>query len=84
MLKKNYGVLDSPKKTNETHYPEQFRSFFGRIEETKICFRDLLTFSKKKKDKKEHARDQEATAVIPCVWIDNGVKNVKPEVTKDQ
>jgi hypothetical protein len=73
-----------PKKRTKLTILSSFVRFFGRIEETKICFRDLLTFSKKKKDKKEHARDQEATAVIPCVWIDNGVKNVKPEVTKDQ
>ena len=31
--KANYGLLNSPKKL-----------FFGRIEETIICFRDLLTF----------------------------------------
>ena len=39
-------------KTNEAHYlkstenaqDSEFRSFFGRIEETIICFRDLLTF----------------------------------------
>ena len=26
--------------------PSEFRSSFGRIEETIICFRDLLTFSR--------------------------------------
>ena len=31
--KQNYGLLNSPKKL-----------YFGRIEETIICFRDLLTF----------------------------------------
>ena len=40
-------------KTNETHYPDmsiffiqnnEFRSIFGRINETVNCFRDLLTF----------------------------------------
>ena len=53
--KANYGVLNSSKKrTILTKYPElsredaqysEFRSFFGRIEETINCFRDLLTFS---------------------------------------
>ena len=53
--KTNYGVLNSEffQKPNEAQYSEEkklrtdseFRSFFGRIEDTINCFRDLLTFS---------------------------------------
>ena len=49
--KANYGVLISSKKrtkliilTREDAQDSEFRSFFGRIEETIYCFRDLLTF----------------------------------------
>ena len=48
----NYVFLNSPKKrtkltilTKEDAQDSEFRSFFGRIEDTKNCFRDLLTFS---------------------------------------
>ena len=50
--KANYGFLNSPKnRTNlailskEHAQDSEFCSFFGRIEETKIYFRDLLTFN---------------------------------------
>ena len=50
--KANYGVLNSPKKrtkltilSKEEAQDSEFRSFFGRIEDTINCFRDLLTFS---------------------------------------
>ena len=39
--KENYGFLNSPKNQDS-----DIRSFFGRIEETIICFRDCLTFIK--------------------------------------
>ena len=49
--KANYGVLNSSKKrtkltilSKEDAQDSEFRSFFGRIEDTIICFRDLLTF----------------------------------------
>ena len=47
-----YGVLDSSKKrtkltilSTEGAQDSEFRSFFGRIENTINCFWDLLTFS---------------------------------------
>ena len=47
--KANYGFLNSPKKrmklTILSKEHAQDREFFWRIEETIICFRDLLTFS---------------------------------------
>ena len=50
--RKKYGVLDSSKKrtkltilSTEGAQDSEFRSFFGRIEDTIICFRDCLTFS---------------------------------------
>ena len=50
--KANYAVLNSSKKrtkltTLSIYFTEdsEFPSFFGRIEETINCFRDLLTFS---------------------------------------
>ena len=49
--KKKYGVLDSSKKqmkltilSTEGAQDSEFRSFFGRIQDATICFRDLLTF----------------------------------------
>ena len=46
--KANYGFLNSPKKqthlailSKEHAQDSEFRSFFRRIEEPKICFRDL-------------------------------------------
>ena len=52
--KENYGVLNSSKKRMKITIlniffiqDSEFRSFFGRIEETIYCFRDVLTFSLK-------------------------------------
>ena len=49
--KVNYGILNSSTKqskltilSKEEAQDSEFRSFFGRIEETINCFRDLLTF----------------------------------------
>ena len=49
---KKYGVLDSSKKwtkltilSTEVAQDSEFCSFFGRIQDAIICFRDLLTFS---------------------------------------
>ena len=46
-----YGLLNSSKKRTkltilikEDAQDSEFRSFFGRIEETINCFRDLLTY----------------------------------------
>ena len=54
-LKKLVTYLNSSKKrtklTQEEAQDSEFRSFFGRIEETIICFRDLLTFRKRKEDR---------------------------------
>ena len=50
--KANYGFLNSSKKrtkltilSKEDAQDSMFRSFFGRTEDTKNYFRDLLTFS---------------------------------------
>ena len=50
--KANYGALNSPKKrtkltilSKENSQDSEFGSFFGRIEEIIICFRECLTFS---------------------------------------
>ena len=50
--KANYDFLNSPKKqtkltklSKEHVQDSEFRSFFGRIEEIIIGFRDLLTFT---------------------------------------
>ena len=48
ILKANYGLLKSPKKLTKRTQDSilsAFLSFFGRIEETIICFRDILTFT---------------------------------------
>ena len=51
IFKSIHGLLDSPEKRKkltilsiEDAQDNGFRSFFGRIEETINCFRDLLTF----------------------------------------
>ena len=51
--KGRFGFLNSSKKrtkltilSKEVAQDNEFRSFFGRIEDTINCFRDLLTFSK--------------------------------------
>ena len=55
-LEKKYGVLDSSKKrtkftilSTEGAQDNEFRLFFGRIQDAIICFRDLLTFINKSK-----------------------------------
>ena len=52
MSKANYGFLNSSKKqlkltilSKEDAQDSEFSLFFGKIEETTNCFRDLLTFS---------------------------------------
>ena len=49
-----FSFINSPQKTSEKYLPHEagekiniFSSFFGRIQDTKISFLDLLTFSKK-------------------------------------
>ena len=51
--KANFGFLNSSKKRTkltilrkEDAQDSELRSFFGRIEDTINCFRDLLTFSR--------------------------------------
>ena len=48
-----YGILDSPKKrtkhtilSTEVAQDTEFHSFLGTIDDTIICFRDLLTFTR--------------------------------------
>ena len=46
--KADYGVVDSPKKQTKRTQDSilsAFRSFFGRIHDALICFRDLVTFN---------------------------------------
>ena len=63
--KANYGFLNSPKKqtkltilSKEDAQDSEFRSFFGRIEETINCFRDLLTFSRREPNDKPNYSGQ--------------------------
>ena len=45
--KVSYGLLNSSKKRTKLTIlrKEEFRLVFGRIEDAKNCFRDLLTFT---------------------------------------